>query len=218
MDDRMEPNGNNGERSTWRERERQRAREEILHAAADTFAHSGYARTSMKEIANHAGISVGMLYNHFKGKEEIFRELIEHYITHLREKSDAAYDPDDPPIEKILSRIRSAVEFYWENRSLAMMYLNENPMRLGVVVEGWERQSRNVFSELLSEAMERGDLVHEDPGMIAALIVGAIHRLVYVIVKEGDEQVLYSIPDIIDRIVLKPLGTRLHGTTEEEGR
>ena len=214
----METNGNNAERSTWRERERLRAREEILHAAADTFAHSVYARASMKEIASRAGISVGMLYNYFKGKEEIFRELIEHYIRHLKEKSDAAYNPDDSPVENIRSRIRSAVEFYWENRSLAMMYLNENPMRLEVVVEGWEGQSRSVITKLLSEAMERGDLVREKPELLAALIVGAIHRLIYVIVKEGDENTLNTIPDIIDRIVLKPLESRRPGATEEEGR
>lgn len=212
----MEVNGNDQERSTWRERERQRAREEILHAAADVFANSAYAQASMKEIAARAGISVGKLYNHFKGKAEIFRELIEHYITHLREKADASYGPDDPPIEKIRSRIRSAVDFYWENRSLAMMYLNENPMRLEIVVKGWEKQSRSIISELLSEAMERGELVREDPEIVAALIVGAIHRLVYVMVKEGDENDLNTIPDIIDRIVLKPLETP--GTTEEEGR
>lgn len=211
-------NGNNGERSTWRERERERAREEILHAAADTFAHSGYARTSMKEIAGRAGISVGMLYNHFKGKEEIFQELIEHYITHLEEKADRSCNDDDTPIEKILSRLRSGVEFYWENRSLAMMYLNENPLRLEVVVKGWEKQSRSAISELLSEAMERGDLVREDPDVVAALIIGGIHRLLYIMVKEGDENDLKSIPDIIHRIVLKPLETGRLDRSEEEGR
>lgn len=209
-------NGNDGERSTWRERERERAREEILHAAADTFADSGYARTSMKDIATRAGISVGMLYNHFKGKEEIFQELIEHYITHLEEKADGSYHVDDPPIEKILSRLRSGVKFYWENRSLAMMYLNENPLRLEVVVKGWEKKSRNKLSELLSQAMERGDLVREDPDVVAALIVGGIHRLVYMMFRDGDENDLNSIPDIIYRIVLKPLETGRR--PEEENR
>ena len=214
----MEVDRNNGERSTWRERERQRAREEILHAAADTFAHSGYAGTSMKDIANRAGISVGMLYNYFKGKDEIFRELIEHYVTHLHEKANAACSPDDPPIDQILCRIRSAIEFYWENRSLAMMYLKENPLRLELVVKGWEEQSRNVIDRLLSNAMDRGELAHEDPKVLAALIVGSIHRLVYIFVNEGDEEALNSIPDIIDRIVLKPLETGRPSVTGEEGQ
>ena len=72
----MDVNGTNDEGSTWREREKERAREAILHAAADTFAQSGYENAGMKEIASRAGISVGMLYNYFKGKDEIYRELI----------------------------------------------------------------------------------------------------------------------------------------------
>jgi AcrR family transcriptional regulator len=215
----MEANGINGERSTWRERERERARGEILHAAADTFADSGYVKTSMKEIASHAGISVGMLYNYFRGKEEIYRELIEYYFTHLQEKATAACNPDDPPVDQILCRIRSAVEFYWENRSLAMMYINETPLRLEYIARGWEEQSRSVISGLLSSAIERGEIVREDPVVLATLILGAIHRLVYVIVKEGNEKDLDTIPDMIHRIVLKPLeGGGRRSATEEEGR
>ncbi len=214
----MDVNGTNDEGSTWREREKERAREAILHAAADTFAQSGYENAGMKEIASRAGISVGMLYNYFKGKDEIYRELIEHYFTHLQEKANAACNPDDPPVDQILCRIRSAVEFYWENRSLAMMYLNENPLRLEYVVKGWEEQSRGVISGLLSSAIERGEIVRGDPMILAALILGAIHRLVYVMVKEGKEEDLETIPDIIHRIVLKPLelGERRSATEEED--
>ena len=208
----------NGDRATWRERERERARDAILHAAADTFAESGYANSSMKEIAARAGISVGMLYNYFKGKDDIYRELIEHYFSHLQEKADDACDPTDPPIDQILCRIRSAVEFYWENRSLAMMYLNENPLRLEYVAEGWEERSRSVISGLLSSAIERGDIVRVDPIVIAALVLGAIHRLVYVMVKEGREEDLMTMPDIIHRVILKPLQQAERLSTTEEDR
>lgn len=215
----MAENDVNGERSTWRDRERERARDVILHAAADAFAESGYAKTGMKEIAARAGISVGMLYNHFKGKDEIFRELIEHYFTHLQEKANSKCASSDPPLEQVLCRIRCAVEFYWENRSLAMMYINENPLRLEYVVKGWEEQSRSVFSRLLDRAIERGDIVAEDPNVLAALILGAIHRLVYVMIKEGREEALNTIPDLIGRIILEPLRSEGRpGATEEEGR
>lgn len=207
---------NNGERSTWRERERERARDAILHAAADTFAESGFAKTSMKEIAVRAGISVGMLYNHFKGKDEIYRELIEHYFTHLHEKANAECDTNDPPVRQILCRIAAAVEFYWENRSLAMMYLNENPLRLEYVAAGWEERSRSVIAGLLSEARDRGEIADEDPMIIAALIVGAIHRLLYVMVRKGKEEELRTIPEIIHRIVLKPLERERNSLAAEE--
>jgi TetR/AcrR family transcriptional regulator len=214
---KMESNDAERERSTWRERERERAREEILHAAADAFARSGFEKTSMKEIAKSAGISVGMLYNHFRGKEEIFRELIEHYITHLHEKSDGACNPDDQPLVQLMCRIRSGIEFYWENRSLALMYIKGNPLRLELVLKGWEDKSRSVIAGLLSRAIERGDIAGEDPMVVAALIVGAIHRLVYTFILQENEEAINAIPDIIDRIILKPLEARQRRATEEEG-
>jgi AcrR family transcriptional regulator len=217
-EDDMAVDDSNGERATWRERERERARETILHAAADTFAESGFAKTSMKEVAARAGISVGMLYNYFKGKDEIYRELIEHYFTHLHEKADAECNPDDPPIEQILCRIGSAIEFYWENRSLAMMYLHENPLRLEYIVKGWEERTRSVIADLLSSAMERGDIVKEDSMTIAAMIVGGIHRMVYMMVKDGKEEKLRTIPEIIHRIVLKPLERERDSSGTEDSR
>ncbi len=48
----------------------------ILNAAAELIAHYGYDKTTMEDIARHAGISKGALYLHFKGKEELVESLI----------------------------------------------------------------------------------------------------------------------------------------------
>jgi len=214
----MEVNKNNEERSTWRERERRRAREEILEAASHIFAQSGYDKASMKEIAGRAGISVGMLYNHFKGKEDIFRALLEGYMNGLHERGNSRCAAIDPPLEQLRCRIRSAIEFYWENRNLVLIYLKMNPLRLEVEAAGWERMTRGVMADLLASAMKRGDLADDDPKALSALIIGAIHRLLYIYVNDENEEAINSVPDIIDRIVLKPLETGRSGATEEEGK
>lgn len=51
-------------------------RDAILAAAADLFAASGYHGTSMRQIAQAAGIALGGIYNHFPSKEEIFTAVI----------------------------------------------------------------------------------------------------------------------------------------------
>lgn len=48
---------------------------EILRAAQELFVRQGYHGTSMRQIASQAGIALGGIYNHFSGKEAIFREL-----------------------------------------------------------------------------------------------------------------------------------------------
>lgn len=55
----------------------ERTRQAILEAASELFLDQGYNGTSMRQIAQQAGIAVGGIYNHFSSKEDIFRALIE---------------------------------------------------------------------------------------------------------------------------------------------
>ena len=53
-----------------------RTRQAIEEAAYDLFLEQGFSATSMRQIAKHAGIALGGIYNHFKGKEDIFEAII----------------------------------------------------------------------------------------------------------------------------------------------
>ena len=52
-------------------------REAILHAAAEVFAHAGYAATSVEDIATAAGITKLIVYRHFDSKENLYRAVLE---------------------------------------------------------------------------------------------------------------------------------------------
>ena len=49
---------------------------EISEAALRLFAAKGFQNTSIREIADEAGISKGLIYNYYSSKEEILRSLI----------------------------------------------------------------------------------------------------------------------------------------------
>ncbi len=51
-------------------------RAEILDAALDQFAHTGYFGTSMRQIARAVGVRESALYHHFPSKESILSELM----------------------------------------------------------------------------------------------------------------------------------------------
>jgi AcrR family transcriptional regulator len=54
-------------------------RASILEGAYQLFLQQGYHGTSMRQIAEEAGIALGGIYNHFSGKEEIFTAVLEAY-------------------------------------------------------------------------------------------------------------------------------------------
>jgi AcrR family transcriptional regulator len=62
-----------------REEKSERSRRAVLDAALQLFSHQGYRGTSVREIAEAAGVSTGNLYHHFPDKETIFQTLLDEY-------------------------------------------------------------------------------------------------------------------------------------------
>ncbi len=61
-----------------------------MDTALELFANQGYYPTSISIIAKKAGISKGLLYNYFKSKEDLIKEIINQGIDELFE----TFDPD----------------------------------------------------------------------------------------------------------------------------
>ncbi len=58
----------------------ERSRGQILESALKLFSHRGYGATSVRDIAEDAGLSKGNVYHHFSDKETIFRALLDQYF------------------------------------------------------------------------------------------------------------------------------------------
>jgi AcrR family transcriptional regulator len=72
----------------------ERSREQILAAALKLFSHRGYGATSVRDVAEEAGLSKGNVYHHFPDKETIFRALLDEYFQ-------AMSKPDHPFIHAL---------------------------------------------------------------------------------------------------------------------
>ena len=66
-------------------------RRELLDIAGELFARLGYTRTSLRDVAEAAGILAGSLYHHFPSKEALAVELVEAFH---REIDELARNPE----------------------------------------------------------------------------------------------------------------------------
>jgi AcrR family transcriptional regulator len=73
-------------------------RAQLLAAAQDVFVTNGYHAAAMDEIAERAGVSKPVLYQHFPGKLELYMALLESHV-------------DD-----MVSRVRGAIESSSDNK------------------------------------------------------------------------------------------------------
>ena len=53
----------------------EKSRTAILEAALDLFSSQGYRGTSIRDVAQRAGVSTGNVYHHFADKNEILTEV-----------------------------------------------------------------------------------------------------------------------------------------------
>ncbi len=118
----------------------------IEDAAMELFMEQGYHATSMRQIAERAGLALGGIYNHFKSKEEIFEAIV----------------IDKHPYKKVLPAILEAqgetVEIFLRNAALvSLAELQKQPYYLNLMfiefVEFNGRHGASLLREVAPKVM-----------------------------------------------------------------
>ncbi|MBI2705231.1 MAG: TetR/AcrR family transcriptional regulator [Actinobacteria bacterium] len=72
-------------------------RRQLLDVALEAFGSKGYHQTSMNEVAEAAGVTKPVLYQHFSSKRDLFLELLREVGSRLRDEvSKATVEADGP--------------------------------------------------------------------------------------------------------------------------
>ncbi len=92
-------------------------RRQLLEVALDRFAAGGYHETSMEEIADAAGVTKPVLYQHFHSKQELFRELLDAEGRDLLRDVEARAAAETHPYQRVLAGFRAYFEFVCKRTS-----------------------------------------------------------------------------------------------------
>jgi len=111
-----------------REEKSERSQRAVLDAALYLFSHHGYRATTMREIAERAGVSTGNVYHHFPDKDAIFLALIDEYMEITSSDrfpfTRVFHQPEQFPdnIEQLAYAARDSVRQY--RNYLALVYVD----------------------------------------------------------------------------------------------
>ncbi|WP_067801696.1 TetR/AcrR family transcriptional regulator [Actinomadura formosensis] len=83
-------------------------REHLVRLAAELFAEKGFQATTVRNIADEAGILSGSLYHHFDSKESIVDEILSGFFTEIMESYRAVIDEGRNPRDTIAGLVRVA--------------------------------------------------------------------------------------------------------------
>ena len=102
---------------------RETRREQIKNAALELFAQEGYVNCSISQLATHAGISKGLMYNYSESKEALLLAIIEEgmsdFMAYFDPNHDGVLQADE--LEGFIKIIFSSIR---ENQKFWILYIS----------------------------------------------------------------------------------------------
>ena len=137
-------------------------REELLAIAASLFATKGFRRTTVRDIADAAGILSGSLYHHFDSKESMVDEILQTFQAELFGRYDEILASDADPRSRLEQAVRVSVEAIDAHPHEVAIFQNEADHlgqleRFAYLAER-NLQSRDVWMTLLRDGVAEGFL------------------------------------------------------------
>jgi len=105
------------------ERIRQAAKDKINQAAMSLFVKKGYHATSIDDVAKLAQISKGLLYNYYKGKEELLAAMVQIRIEEVKEVMEDAAALLTPG-DQLRHIVEGAINNVYRRPEVYRFYLN----------------------------------------------------------------------------------------------
>ena len=142
-----------------KERERQAHRHEILDAAETVFIRNGYYHATVEQIAQEAEFAVGTLYNFFKGKGEMYAQVIERIAEEFMVKLDSEVLSLDDPIEALTALIELRLRHFEAHRGFFRVFFESSPGSHMDPVSALPDSCKGLYERYLGEVskiVERG--------------------------------------------------------------
>ncbi|WNG81467.1 TetR/AcrR family transcriptional regulator [Mycobacterium sp. ITM-2016-00316] len=135
-------------------------RDELLQLAATMFADRGLKSTTVRDIADSAGILSGSLYHHFKSKEQMVEEVLKDFLDWLFERYQEIVATESTPLDRVKGLFMASFEAI-EHRHAQVVIYQDEAKRLSSLpqfafVDDRNREQRKMWIDLLHEGIADG--------------------------------------------------------------
>ncbi|WP_067976338.1 TetR family transcriptional regulator KstR2 [Mycolicibacter icosiumassiliensis] len=135
-------------------------RDELLNLAAAMIAERGLRATTVRDIADAAGILSGSLYHHFSSKEEMVDEVLRDFLDWLFARYQQIVDSETDPMERLKGLFLASFDAI-EHRHAQVVIYQDEAKRLSSherfsYVDERNRQQRKMWLDVLAQGIEAG--------------------------------------------------------------
>ena len=151
----------------------QRRRKEIFDASVHLFLQKGFNETSMREIAEAAGIGKSTLYDYYPSKEQILVSYFENEIYKITRSAQQIIQQDSTITEKLSRIMQMHLGFLIENKQ-TFLKISLEAQRLSLESQNQIQAARHAYQDKLCALIEEGTRLGEFRGfnpLFAALSI-----------------------------------------------
>ncbi|MGV0771106.1 TetR family transcriptional regulator [Mycolicibacterium sp. (ex Dasyatis americana)] len=135
-------------------------RDELLDLAARMFAERGLKATTVRDIADSAGILSGSLYHHFKSKEQMVEEVLKDFLDWLFARYQEILDRETTPLGRLTGLFMTSFEAI-EHRHAQVVIYQDEAKRLSAqpqfgFVDERNREQRKMWVDILQQGISDG--------------------------------------------------------------
>lgn len=154
-------------------------RARLLRAAGELIGQHGLRAIRVDEITRSAGLSVGTFYLYFRGKDDLFAQLVVAITGALRKRLHEVYARDASVAERLEAALDVYLDFV-ENNEQGFLYFRDAGTVHTTVgpINIWTfEQHAQDLVPLLESAMESGELRRQPAALLAQAMIGLVHHM-----------------------------------------
>ncbi|MFP4478733.1 MAG: TetR/AcrR family transcriptional regulator [Candidatus Izemoplasmatales bacterium] len=175
---------------TLKNHKKQLVKDAILDSAKNIVETRGFSALSLRKIADDIGYSVGSIYQYYKNKDEILKDLIEIKYKEMIDKL-SGHNNSKNLIEAITGKFMTYCEFALENKDYykEMMLSNDpNVLRMTGVLNDPPTPGMNMLIQYLRSLDRDPDYSIDDPKQTAKFLWSSIFGLIIkMIIEDVDD-------------------------------
>ncbi|CAM4295493.1 AcrR family transcriptional regulator [Paenibacillus endophyticus] len=164
---------------------RNATRKKIHSAAMQLFAHQGFGLTNVQDIADTAGVSIGLLYRHYKTKDQLFNELVAYAVEGLK-RNITFFESDQSPRMLLAQFVDEVYTDMINGEELAHLLILINQSLLAGAATASEHYEEilqvnakllDSTAELIRKGQQLGEFYSGDAQEMASLFYASIQGL-----------------------------------------
>jgi AcrR family transcriptional regulator len=181
-------------------------RKRLIDAGVYLFGEGGFLGTSVREIAQRAGVTKGGFYHHFESKDDLLRQIHYEYASRMLANMQEVGDSDSSAVDQLRAIIRCAAVTVGNYRSHVAIFYQEYRYVNGSAYEAIRKmhdQETSIVYDVIERGMANGEFDSAVNPKLLLFSISAITAWIYQWYDPAGQMSLDAIADGIADIILK---------------